>query len=307
MKSAQQFKTYWEVLVHNLPTPYETEFTNFAFTLGCAGTNQQLEFKQPSLVYEAQIEQKENIHLICYFPIDKKETAAPALQDWFWKHSPQTTFQWVLQKERDWLKEWKKHFKPFKFAGFNFVPSWLFSAKKFKRSNSIIIEPGMAFGTGHHATTQFAIENLVFLASKNFVKNKSIVDIGSGSGILSIVAEKLGAKSVLANDNDPDCWREAAKTFKLNQAKKAKVTKKQINEINKSYDVVMANIIDGVLIQLKEDLWRITKPGGFIILSGILAEGERAFLQDFCDQKEYKLIKETSDSEWYSCVIEKLK
>lgn len=292
--------------VDSLPANLEAEFTSFIFSLGCAGTNQKLDFKQPSLVYEAIIEPKSHIHLVCYFDLDKKESVAPALQDWIWKNSTETSFQWVLQKERDWLKEWKKHFKPFKFAGFNFVPSWMFNAKKFKRTNSVIIEPGMAFGTGHHATTQFAIENLVFLASKNFVKSKTVIDVGAGSGILSIVAEKLGAKSILANDNDPECWRESLKTFKLNRSRKAKVTKKQIAEISNQYDIVIANIIDGVLIQLKEHLWNVTKDQGYIILSGILAEGSSAFLRDFCDKRAYKLIKETSDSEWYSCLIQRL-
>lgn len=275
------------------------------FANGCSGTTQKLDFSQPKLMYDPVIEERSVIHIVCYFTPEKKESVAPLLQDWIWKNSPDTKVQWVFQKARNWMEEWKKNFKPFKAAGLTITPSWLYSAKKNKLSKTVILDPGMAFGTGHHATTRFAMELLAVLNKKKKIKGKEIIDVGAGSGILSVVAERFGAKHTLAIDNDPECWRESRKTFKLNKIKKSKVSPSQIQKIKKSYDIVIANIIDGILLVLKEDLWRITKPKGYIILSGVLMENADKFIQDFCQGKDSTIIKQIQDKEWTAFLVQK--
>ena len=129
--------------------------------------------------------------------------------------------------------------------------------------------------------------------------------MGAGSGILSVVAERFGAKSALAIDNDPECWRECEKMFKINRAKKCTVNTKQSGAITQKYDVVIANIIDGVLIEIKNHLHRMTKDGGYIILSGILTDGAPAFEKSFLKGFGGKVVLRLSDTEWTSLLISK--
>ncbi len=305
MLKNQMQNDFWEAHIKNLPSDLEPTLTTLLFEHGCGGTTQNLEFSQPSLTYEAVIEETDRVSLISYFDITQKEEVAPWLQSWVWSYSPDTEIQWMLQKNRDWLTEWKKHFKPFKLSGINFVPIWLFNPRKYPRAKSVILEPGMAFGTGHHATTKFAIQNLRKLTEKKQLQKKDILDVGAGSGILAIVAEKLGARSVLAVDNDPHCWRESKKTFRLNKAKKSKTTTKQLAAVKQTFDVVIANIIDGILMQLKEDLWRVTRPEGYLLLSGILTVGADAFIKDFFENRNYLLVQRLEDPEWTCFLVQK--
>ena len=217
--------------------------------------------------------------------------------------SPSINARWTLRVQKDWLEEWKKYFKPFQVGQFRVTPSWI-KAKK-KKTNQIIIEPGMAFGTGTHATTQFAMRLLQHLKKEKSIDKALVLDVGAGSGILSVAAAKLGARKVTAIDNDPECWRECKKTFKLNGAKKCGASTQQIDEIQKKFDIVVANIIDGVLMQLKKDLWRIINKEGFLILSGILTDGARAFEKDFLEGTSGKVIKRLKNSEWTALIISK--
>ena len=303
--SKRAFKNFWEAHIENLPSEQEPLLSSLLFNHGCSGTAEKLDFSQPGFLYEPVIEKQGHINLICYFDITQKETIVPLLQDWIWKNAPSTDVQWVMQKERDWLSEWKKNFKPFKLEGLNITPSWRFS-KKDKLSQSVILDPGMAFGTGHHATTKFAIKQLAYLKKKKFLPKKQVLDVGAGSGILSVVAERFGVSSALAIDNDPDCWRESSKTLKINKTKKCKTSKTQIESIKKTYDVVISNIIDGILLQMKEHLWRTTKKEGYLILSGILKENSGKFISEFCLNHKCKVVNKFDNNEWTSFLVQKL-
>ena len=302
----KQNEMFLEATIEGLPRSLEPALTSWLFRQGCWGTQEKLDFTQSNLRYPPEIKKKKFIDVSAYFPPSVKESLEIELSRWLLEHSPQCELHWVLQKNRDWLHEWKKHFKTFKLGGLNFVPSWLFN-KKYKLQESVIVEPGMAFGTGSHATTRFVIEMLEKLAVQDLMVNCTLLDVGAGSGILSVVAERYGAKSVLALDNDPESWRECSKMFKLNKSKKCKVTPKQIKDVKKSYDIVVANIIDGVLISLRRHLWRVTKPGGYIILSGILTDGVSAFSRAFLEKYHGEIACRLSDEEWTSLLIKKIK
>jgi len=242
------------------------------------------------------------ISLNSYFDVSTKEKVEAYLFNWLRRRAPMARVSWELKASQDWLKEWKKHFKPFNLAGFKIVPAW--ESEKFKkRKNMLLIEPGMAFGTGTHPTTRFAVQMLKKVSKK--LNGKSVLDVGAGSGILSVVAEKLGAKNCVALDIDPESWRECRKTFKLNNCKRCRVTTETLGEVRRKFDVVVANIIDGVLMDMKEDLWRTVKPGGLIILSGILADGAKAFRKSFLAGVSWRVLGEISDGEWTSLLISK--
>ena len=198
----------------------------------------------------------------------------------------------------DWSKKWKEHWKPTKISE-NIVicPSW-----ETYSGNEIIvnIDPGNAFGTGTHATTQLCVN-----AFEKYGKNGDIVaDIGTGSGILSICAMKLGALSADAVDTD----ETAIETAKIN----AQINNTNINfqtatsDILQSdkYDFVFANILHNVLAQIMPDLKRIMKKYAKIVLSGIL-EGKEDVVLDAIRKNNLKLTEEMHQKEWIAFVAVK--
>lgn len=198
----------------------------------------------------------------------------------------------------DWSKKWKENWKPTKISD-NIVicPSWeIYQGKE----TIVTIDPGNAFGTGTHATTQLCVK-----AYEKYKKEKDVIaDIGTGSGILSICAMKLGASEADAVDTDDT----AVETAKIN----AKINKTKINiqcatsdalPSNK-YDFVFANILHNVLAQIMPDLKRIMKKGGKIVLSGIL-EGKEGVVLEAIKSSGLKLTEENRQNEWIAFIATK--
>lgn len=201
----------------------------------------------------------------------------------------------------DWSKKWKEHWKPTKISERIVIcPTW---EKYDAKDNEIIvnIDPGNAFGTGTHATTQLCVKAY----EKHAGKNDKIADIGCGSGILAICAKKLGAIQADAVDND----ETAVETAKIN----ANVNKE--NSINfqtatsdilptNKYDFVFANIIHNVLAEIMPDLKRIMKTGAKIVLSGIL-DGKEDVVLKAIKENNLKLLEENRQKEWIAFVVQK--
>jgi len=201
----------------------------------------------------------------------------------------------------DWSKKWKEHWKPSKISERIVIcPTW---EKYDKKDDEIIvnIDPGNAFGTGTHATTQLCVN----ACEKYMPQNAIIADIGCGSGILAICAMKLGAKEADAVDNDST----AVETAKIN----ADVNKEtSINfqtatsDILPSdkYDFVFANILHNVLAEIMSDLKRIMKKGAKIVLSGILNGKEDVVIKAIKDNN-MNIIEEMHKKEWIAFVVQK--
>ncbi|MDR3709405.1 MAG: 50S ribosomal protein L11 methyltransferase [Capsulimonadaceae bacterium] len=166
-------------------------------------------------------------------------------------------------EEDDWANAWKKYFKPTRVGTHLIVtPPWE-TPELGAGDIPIVIDPGMAFGTGSHATTQLclmALENLVQTGAK-------VADIGTGSGILAIAAAKLGASSVWAMDNDPLAARIAGENAIANGVS---ILTGEAMPQQETFDVVVANIIADTLIALAPQLASITAPTGTLVVSGII-------------------------------------
>ena len=182
--------------------------------------------------------------------------------------------------EEDWANNWKKYFKPFK-VGEKFVikPTW----EKYDEATDrhiLEIDPNSSFGTGQHYTTQLCIEQLENLIHENV----EVLDMGCGSGILSIAALMLGAKHVTAVDIDQNSVNIANENFAQNKMDETKFTSYCGNVMadaelearigHGKYDVVVANIVADVIIGMKEELKAFVKPNGKLIASGVI--GDRA-------------------------------
>lgn len=199
-------------------------------------------------------------------------------------------------EEADWANAWKAYFKPFRVGQHLMVtPPWE-TPELSDTDIPLVIDPGMAFGTGSHPTTQ-----LCLVALETYVKpGQSVADIGTGSGILAIAAAKLGASPVRANDNDP-----LAVTIARENAAENGVTVEVTDALpSGSYDVVVANILADVIIGLSAELADLTKPGGTFIASGIIDTRENDVRQAV-EAAGFVSHETHRQTEWVALVFEK--
>ncbi|MBI2400091.1 MAG: 50S ribosomal protein L11 methyltransferase [Deltaproteobacteria bacterium] len=218
---------------------------------------------------------------------------------------------WALEtsflKDTDWSEKWKKGLKPIKvkYSGFSVTvkPTW----HKLKRSPGEIlidIDPGMAFGTGGHATTKMCLKSILRIVKGGLLpKGPSILDVGTGTGVLAIAAVKLGFKKAVGTDIDKVALKVARKNASLNKTKLS-LSAKDLSGIPGKYDLVAANILAGELTRLSRSLNDRIKPGGFLILSGILDSEQAAIEAAFTAiglQKAFSF----NEKEWVALVFGK--
>ncbi|WP_096201318.1 50S ribosomal protein L11 methyltransferase [Bacillus sp. FJAT-45350] len=171
--------------------------------------------------------------------------------------------------EEDWETAWKKYYKPVKISNsITITPSWE-EYEPVEGEKIIELDPGMAFGTGTHPTTVLCIQAL----EKMLGKEERVIDVGTGSGVLSIAAAKLGAKEVLALDLDDVAVESATMNVELNHVSEQVTVKKNnlIQGIDGPYDTIVANILAEIIVQFVQDAARVLKPNGTFITSGIIS------------------------------------
>ena len=137
------------------------------------------------------------------------------------------------------------------------------------RSVKVVIEPGMAFGTGDHATTHFCLEALDRALSERH--GASVLDVGTGSAVLAIAARKLGAGRVVGTDNDPVAIRVALENAERNGAPNLELSTAELREVSGTFDIVLANILANTLVELAEAITAKVAPRGLLVLAGILS------------------------------------
>ncbi|HEX9399629.1 MAG TPA: 50S ribosomal protein L11 methyltransferase [Anaeromyxobacter sp.] len=172
--------------------------------------------------------------------------------------------------DEDWGEGWKKDFKALDVGRVRVRPSWIDAAPP-PGSVEVVLDPGMAFGTGTHPTTSLCLAALSDLLSAR--PGASLLDVGTGSGLLAIAARKLGAGRVAANDVDPIAIDVARENAARNGAA-LELTGAPVEAIAGTFDVVVANILANVLVALAPTLAARVAPGGVLLLSGILGPQE---------------------------------
>ena len=209
----------------------------------------------------------------------------------------------VTIPEQDWGEKWKRFFKPFHVTSRVVIkPPWS-SVQSKKNEMSIVINPGMAFGTGTHATTKLCIRALEKGLRK---KGLSVLDVGTGSGILSILAGRLGAGEVLGVDTDEVAVEVAKENLRRNRVSNlVKVRKGSIGNIRRQFDVVVANIDLKGLQRMRQALLRHLKRKGLLVLSGLLeGEGDR-LRQDYMETGHLRWTRSTREGEWVCLTFKK--
>jgi len=194
----------------------------------------------------------------------------------------------------DWISEYQNSVQPIEIGKFYIHPSWI--GKKENKLN-ILIDPALAFGSGHHETTY----GCLLMLQKYLQKNDKVLDVGCGSGILSIASAKLGADVDLC-DTDELAAGSAIDNFKLNKEEYQNSWVGSVQKRDKQYDVVIANIIADVLVMLASDLMNATKDDGILILSGILDK--------YVDRVEKRfnsmaILEKYKKDEWYTLVLKR--
>ena len=174
--------------------------------------------------------------------------------------------------DQDWQRLWMDRFKPMCFGNNLWVcPSWLEPPDP--SAVNLVLDPGLAFGTGTHATTALCLQWLASQSLDHYFKNKIVIDYGCGSGILAIAACKLGAARVIATDIDPQALEVTRQNADKNQVGET-IKIKPLTQMpeNAGADVVLANILAAPLVSLADKLTNLLGPGGKLILSGLLDE-----------------------------------
>lgn len=207
-------------------------------------------------------------------------------------------------EEEDWGSNWKKHFKPFAIIpGLVIAPTW----EKYQpqeKEKVIVMDPGMAFGTGHHATTKLSLTLMERIVQRR--PGVKVLDVGTGTGILGMAAALLGAGSVLGLDNDPDAVEASHENMTINGLQDVmEVSITPLGAINNKYQVVIANIVHDVLINLKEDLSRLTLEDGNLILSGILTGEQTENITVEFGVLGFELMEQIKEQEWSGLLFRK--
>lgn len=217
--------------------------------------------KELSLAFETQIE--------CEITLDKKEN-------------------------QDWIQLYQQSVQPIEVGEFYIYPSW---NEPKKDKINILIDPSLAFGSGHHETTNECLNAI----GRYVKKDQEICDVGTGSGILAIAAAKLGA-AVDICDTDPVSVEDSLKNFESNKVKPNEYWEGSANKASRQYDLVIANIVADVITLISKDIKKITKNNGIMILSGIMEQHKQKVLNRFTD---CEIIEELQQNEWVTLVVKK--
>ncbi len=205
--------------------------------------------------------------------------------------------------EEEWATAWKKYYKPVKISErITITPTW--EDYKPVSSDEIILEldPGMAFGTGTHPTTVLSIQAIEQILQEN----DTVIDVGAGSGVLSIASVLLGAKEVYAYDLDDVAVKSTTINAKLNQAAD-KIYSKQndlLNNVDVEADLIVSNILAEIIVRFTDDAFRLLKSGGHFVTSGII-QNKRNEVKARLEESGFEIVETNKMEDWTSIIARK--
>jgi ribosomal protein L11 methyltransferase len=241
--------------------------------------------------------------LVLYFShrsnIDKIESAVRSIFQRVQRQWP--VISRVVVEERDWTEEWKKSYTGFPIAdSFFVVPSWENVVCPNDRL-PIRIDPGQAFGTGTHETTQLTMEALERWVEPSHM----VLDLGTGSGILAIASRLLGAKRVFACDIDAVATQVARANIERNAESEVFTFCGSLDAVKSNcVDLLLANLTADVIRNLFSEFQRVLRLHGLAILSGILREQDED-IRDIIDRHDFNVFEEITQGEWLVLIVEK--
>jgi ribosomal protein L11 methyltransferase len=261
--------------------------SGFLWDLNISGLNEE---QDSLLIYTDNINEikKEDVNKILQNMLDNKIINSFEVEE-------------KIIEDKNWNLEWEKGINVVEVSD-NIVIKPSFKNYDNKKNKIVItIDPKMSFGTGGHETTRLVIQ----LLEKYIKKGVRVFDIGTGTGILAIAAVKLGAKSVLAIDNDEWCFSNAEENSRLNDvADKVEIKLSEINQVEENnFDLILANIQKNVVLEICEEVKNKLSKGGIVILSGLLIEDEKDIAERY---KELKMIDLKIIGEWLALVFQKI-
>ena len=207
--------------------------------------------------------------------------------------------------DSDWNENWKEFYHSVQVTRYlTIVPEWENYKKERPDEQLIVLDPGLAFGTGTHPTTQLCIQALETIMRGSEV----VLDIGTGSGVLTIASSLLGAKEIYAYDLDEMAVQAAKNNIELNNLT-TEITVEENNlleNVTIEADVVVANILAGIVMELIPDAMHVLKPGGLFISSGIITQQQDQVL-DTLEAEGFKLVQINQMQDWIVIVAQKPK
>lgn len=195
--------------------------------------------------------------------------------------------------DEDWANEWKKYFKPIVTDSVTVVPTWIAYSPR-EGEKLLRLDPGMAFGTGEHATTRMCLELMR-------AAGRSVIDVGCGSGILGIAAAITGAKSVYMCDIDPQAVKAARNNAELNGVV-CEIEQADLLATSRRAELILANLTADLLIRMAPAVREHLEEGGKLVVSGIIAE-RLDEVKDAFSRLGYKIEKEAAEGDWRALVL----
>ena len=294
----------WHKITIEVPASHADTVASFMASISENGVEQ---LDSPS---STRVSSKERIifYLEDNYKRTQKSKSVHSFLQQFNKNLPETEWPVIkeeLIKEEDWNRRWKEHFKPFKLSERLIIkPSWI---PYTPAMGELVLEmdPGMAFGTGLHASTRLAVLLLEQLFQQKPHPN-TVLDVGTGTGILGMSCARFGAGKVVGLDHDLDARAAAAENLKTNQLQKImSISAEELNSLLGLFDLVIANITSDILLELSYDLIKHLASPGYLVLSGILTGVQAVTIQASFEKLGLNIINTMTQGEWQAFALAK--